>query len=149
MLVLDTNNPPLIPSTRHYGFQPKACRPYRAKTKGKVERPFRYVREDFFLGRSFRNLDDLNAQFRHWLDTVANRRRHATTGRIVLEHFAEEKAYLKTLPTMPFNVVLTLDRRVTGEGMVSTVPAAVGEGASRSLVLFVRGAVRWPPAMRR
>ena len=35
---------------RHYGFQPRACRPYRAKTKGKVERPFRYIREDFFLG---------------------------------------------------------------------------------------------------
>jgi len=61
----------------------------------------------------------LNAQFRHWLDTVANPRRHATTGRIVLEHFAEEQPYLKALPTMPFNVVLTLDRRVTREGMVS------------------------------
>ena len=87
--------------------------------KGKVERPFRYVREDFFLSRSFRNLDDLNAQFRHWLDTVANPRRHATTGRIVLEHFAEEKPYLKSLPAMPFTLVLTLDRCVTREGMVS------------------------------
>lgn len=84
-----------------------------------MERPFRYVREDFFLGRAFRNLDDLNAQLRHWLDTVANPRRHATTGRIVLEHFAEEKPYLKALPAMPFNLVLTLDRRVTREGMVS------------------------------
>src|SRR5712692_7906142 len=37
----------------------KACRPYRAKNKGKVERPYRYIREDFFLARSFRNLDDL------------------------------------------------------------------------------------------
>ena len=37
--------------------------------KGKVERPFRYIREDFFLGASFRNLDDLNAQLRGWLDT--------------------------------------------------------------------------------
>ena len=54
-------------------FLPKACPPYRAKTKGKVERPFRYVREDLFLGGSFRNLDDLNAQFQRWLDTVANR----------------------------------------------------------------------------
>ena len=44
------------------------CRPYRAKTKGKVERPFRYIREDFFLARSFRNLDDLNAQLRHWIE---------------------------------------------------------------------------------
>ena len=37
----------LIDLARHFGFQPKACRPYRAKTKGKVERPFRYIREDF------------------------------------------------------------------------------------------------------
>jgi hypothetical protein len=72
-------NRALIDFARHYGFQPKACRPYRAKTKGKVERPYRYIREDFFLARSFRNLDDLNAQLRHWLDTVANPRVHATT----------------------------------------------------------------------
>ena len=51
--------------------------------KGKVERPFRYVREDFFLARSFRSLDDLNAQFRQWLDQVANQWVHATTGRVV------------------------------------------------------------------
>ena len=43
-------NRTLLDFARHYGFLPKACRPYRAKTKGKVERPFRYVREDFFLG---------------------------------------------------------------------------------------------------
>ena len=112
-------NRKLLDLAAHYRFLPKACRPYRAKTKGKVERPFRYVREDFFLGRAFRNLDDLNGQFRHWLDTVANPRRHATTGRIVLEHFTEEKPSLKPLPAMPFNLVLTLDRRVTREGMVS------------------------------
>jgi transposase len=112
-------NRKLLDLAAHYRFLPKACAPYRAKTKGKVERPFRYVREDFFLGRSFCNLDDLNAQFRHWLDTVANPRRHATTGRIVQEHFAEEQPSLKALPAMPFTVVLTLDRRVTHEGMVS------------------------------
>lgn len=54
-------NRALLALAGHYRFQPRACRPYRAKTKGKVERPFRYIREDFFLGRSFRNLDDLNA----------------------------------------------------------------------------------------
>ena len=112
-------NRKLLDLAAHYRFLPKACRPYRAKTKGKVERPFRYVREDFFLGRSFRNLEDLNSQFRHWLDTAANPRRHATTGRIVREHFAEEKPYLKALPASPFNVVLALDRRVSHEGMVS------------------------------
>jgi len=55
-------NRALVDLARHYGFQPRACRPYRPKTKGKVERPFRYIREDFFLGGSFRNLDDLNAE---------------------------------------------------------------------------------------
>ena len=54
----------LLDLARHYGFQPRACKPYRAKTKGKVERPFRYIQEDFFLGGAFRNLDDLNAQLR-------------------------------------------------------------------------------------
>jgi transposase len=104
---------------RHYGFLPKACRPYRAKTKGKVERPFRYIREDFFLARSFRDLDDLNAQFRGWLDGVANARTHATTRRVVAEHFAEERPSLKQLPAGPFQAVLRLDRRITREGMVS------------------------------
>ena len=57
-------NRTLLEFARHYGYLPKACKPYRAKTKGKVERPYRYIREDFFLGRSFRNLDDLNQQLR-------------------------------------------------------------------------------------
>ena len=112
-------NRALIDFARHYGFQPKACRPYRAKTKGKVERPFRYIREDFFLAHSFRNLDDLNAELRHWLDTVANPRVHATTQRVVNEAFAEEKLHLKMLPLAPFRSVLKLERRVSHEGMVS------------------------------
>lgn len=77
------------------------------------------MREDFFLARTFRNLDDLNAQFTQWLDQVANVRRHATTQRVVVEHFAEEKAHLKPLPAGPFTSVLALERRVTRDGMVS------------------------------
>jgi transposase len=112
-------NPKLLDLAAHYGVLPKACRPYRAKTKGKVERPFRYVREDFFLARTFRNLDDLNAQLGQWLDQVANRRVHATTGRVVAEHFAEERPFLKPLPAGPFNAVLSLERRISREGMIS------------------------------
>jgi transposase len=112
-------NRALVDLARHYGFQPRACRPYQPKTKGKVERPFRYIREDFFLGGSFRNLDDLNAQFQHWLDTVANPRMHATTQRVVNEAFAQEKPALKPLPLAPYRTVLNLERRVSHEGMVS------------------------------
>jgi transposase len=112
-------NRALLDLARHYGFQPRACRPYRPKTKGKVERPFRYIREDFFLGASFRNLDDLNIQLRHWLDTVANPRVHATTQRVVNDTFAEEKPALRSLPPIPYRAVLKLERRVSHEGMVS------------------------------
>ena len=76
-------NGSLLTLARHYGFQPRACRPYRAKTKGKVERPFSYIRQDFFLARTFRNLEDLNAQLDDWLATVANVRMHGTTQRVV------------------------------------------------------------------
>jgi len=112
-------NRSLVDLARHYGFQPRACRPYRPQTKGKVERPFRYIREDFFQGSAFHNLDDLNAQLRHWLETVANARVHATTQRVVKEAFAEEKLTLKPLPFAPYRAVLKLERRVSHEGTVS------------------------------
>ena len=93
-------NRALLDLARHYGFQPRACRPYRAKTKGKVERPFRYVREDFFLARSFRDLEDMNAQLRHWLDTVANPRvdRLPRSGGVGSEHHAAARM---SIPSMP------------------------------------------------
>jgi transposase len=112
-------NRSLLALAQHHGFQPKACRPYRAKTKGKVERPFRYIREDFFLARSFRNLDDLNEQLRDWLDTVANVRLHGTTQRIVSEAFAAEKPELQPVPAVPFEALLKLERRVSHDGLVS------------------------------
>ena len=112
-------NPHLVDFAAHHGYQPRACRPYRAQTKGKVERPYRYIRQDFFLGRTFRNLEDLNAQFAQWLATVANPRVHATTGRAVTDAFADERPHLKTLPLAPYRTVLKLERRITRDGMVS------------------------------
>jgi hypothetical protein len=112
-------NRALLDLARHFGFQPKACRAYRPKTKGKVERPFRYIREDFFLAGSFRNVEDLNLQLRHWLDTVANPRVHATTGRVINETFAEERPALISLPLPPYRTVLRLERRISNEGMIS------------------------------
>jgi transposase len=112
-------NRSLLTLAKHYGFHPKACRPYRAKTKGKVERPFSYIRQDFFLARSFRNLDDLNAQLDEWLCTVANARVHGTTQRVVEEAFAAERSELQPLPTTPFDALLKLERRVSHDGLVS------------------------------
>jgi Mu transposase, C-terminal domain len=84
-----------------------------------VERPYRYVRQDFFLARSFRDLDDLNRQFEQWRLEIANPRVHATTGRVVDAHFAEERPTLIAHPAIPYSAVLTVERRVSHEGMVS------------------------------
>jgi transposase len=64
---------------RHYGFTPKTHRAYRPRTKGKVERMVDYVKDNFLLGRTFADVDDLNAQGRAWLDQTANVRVHGTT----------------------------------------------------------------------
>ena len=112
-------NETLLDLSRHYGFSPKACRAYRAKTKGKVERPYRYIRQDFFLGRTFRDLEDLNAQLCEWLETVANSRVHGTTNRVVSEAFSDEQPRLQPLPALAFRAILKLERRITNDGMVS------------------------------
>jgi transposase len=91
-------NVSLVALLSHYGALPRACRPYRAKTKGKVERPYRYIRQDFFLGRTFRDPEDLNEQFEAWRVEIANARVHATTRRVVEEHFREEQPSLIALP---------------------------------------------------
>ena len=114
-----TYNPSLVALLGHYGSAPKACKAYRAKTKGKVERPFRYIRQDFFLGRTFRNMDDLNAQFNAWREEIANPRVHATTNKIVNEAFAIEQPDLVALPLHPYDAVITLERRITKDGMIS------------------------------
>jgi hypothetical protein len=58
-------------------------------------------------------------QLRQWLDQVANARVHATTRRVVTEHFAEERPKVQQLPGGPFQVVLRLERLITRDGMVS------------------------------
>ena len=112
-------NRSLLALASHYRFQPRACRPYRAKTKGKVERPFSYIRQDFFLARRFRNLEDMNVQLIGWLGSVANARTHGTTQRIVAEAFAAEQSELQNLPDQPFGAVLKLERRVSHDGFVA------------------------------
>lgn len=87
----------------HWRFRVRACRPYRAKTKGKVERPIRYVRDNFFYGRHFLNDDDLDAQLERWLCNVANVRVHRTTKEKPLERFErDERAVLTPLESRPY-----------------------------------------------
>lgn len=90
----------------HWDFRIRACRPYRAKTKGKVERPIRYLREGFFYGREFANDADLNERALAWVRGVANARVHRTTGEIPAVRFArDEQPRLKVLARHPYEGV--------------------------------------------
>jgi hypothetical protein len=71
------------------------------------------------MARSFADIEDMNRQLRHWLDTVANVRLHGTTNRIVGEHFDEERPALQPLPAGRFDAVLRVQRRLSREGCVS------------------------------
>jgi transposase len=110
-------HPALLALAAHYGFTPQACRPYRAQTKGKVERPVGYIRDDFWLGRTFRDLQDLTAQWTDWLATVANVRVHGTTGARPVDRLAAEA--LRPLPPHPHDPVLAIERRLSLDGFVS------------------------------
>jgi transposase len=72
-------NEAFLDFAQHYGFTPKTHRPYRPRTKGKVERAVEYVKDSFLLGRTFADLEDINGQGRAWLEQTANVRVHATT----------------------------------------------------------------------
>lgn len=93
----------------HWGFRPRACRPYRAKTKGKVERPIRYVRENFVYGREFLDDAHLDAERERWL-AKANQRIHATTKERPVERFAHERTLLRALAAQPYRSLIVFAR---------------------------------------
>ncbi len=86
------------------GTRQRACRPYRAKTKGKVERVIREVKEDFlaWLGGQVLperpTLADYDAAGRRWAIEVVAKRRHRTTERIIGEAWADEGPFLVPVP---------------------------------------------------
>ena len=96
-------NPEFLRFAAHWGFRIRACRPYRVQTKGKVERPIRYVRQSFLYGRAFAGDADLNAQALQWLATVANVRDHGTTHTQPVVRFErDEHAALQPLAARPY-----------------------------------------------
>jgi len=83
-------NPRYLDLAHCYGFSPRACQPYRAQTKGKVESGIKYVRGNFWVGLTYKDLADLNYQALAWLNTVANVRVHGTTHEIPFARLALE-----------------------------------------------------------
>jgi transposase len=120
----------------HWNFTPRACRPYRARTKGKVERPIRYVRENFVYGRTFLNDADLDAQRERWVEK-ANRRIHGTTREVPLERFEGERPVLRPLATSAYLSVLLAPEPV--QRPTSTVPIVPVEKRSLAVYAAIAG----------
>lgn len=100
-------NSQLLQMARDYGFVPKACRPYRARTKGKVERFNGYLKRSFIvpLAATLKqaglelDVDTANARIGAWLHDVAHQRIHGTTGEQPQVRLSKERWCLQPLPS--------------------------------------------------
>jgi len=97
-------NPAFIVFITHYSCRPIACKPGRAKTKGKVEQPFKYVEGNLLNGRDFLDFDDLKGKGRWWLRNKSDLHIHDTTRAPPIELFmTEEQNALTPLPLHPYD----------------------------------------------
>jgi transposase len=97
-------HPTLLALSSHYHFEPRAAAPARGNEKGRVERAIRYIRDNFFAGRHYASLEDLNAQANQWCQgTSADRRCPEDPQLSVREAFLQEKPSLLALPDTPFD----------------------------------------------
>lgn len=99
------------------GLTPKLCRVRRPETKGKVERGVGFVKDNFWPGRSYTDINDINRQALAWCAQV-DQRIHGTTGERPYDRMKDEQ--LLALPSpdrlMKF---LRVERKVSADGFVS------------------------------
>lgn len=123
----------------HWGFRPRACRPYRAQTKGKVERPIRYLRENFLYGRDFAGDAHLDEERRRWLER-ANGRLHATLREAPRLRFErDERALLRPLAERPYRSLLQVPQTTAPAPRRLAVPRIEVEKRSLSVYAAVAG----------
>ena len=134
----------------HYGFAPRVAPAYAAWVKGKVERPFDYVRESWWRGYEFRDLGSANADLGSWL-ALKEARVHGTTHERVDVRFDRERPRLRALPPSRCDISERLTRLVHKDCTISVeanwylVPhTLVGEKvtvrvAGRALRVFADG----------
>lgn len=102
-----------------WGVAPRACRPYRARTKGKTESGVGYVKRNAIAGRSFDSFAALEAHLTAWM-TAADARIHGTTHERPMDRFEREEQHaLRPLPARPLPVrQQRLSRRVSTDSLV-------------------------------
>jgi transposase len=106
--------------SRYWGFRPRACAPYRARTKGKDERGVGYVKHNALAGHSFASWEALEQHIAWWMREVADLRCHGSTGEPPLQRFVRDEASkLKPLNGRPpFRQIRELVRKVHSDCVV-------------------------------
>jgi transposase len=111
--------PEMAAFARTLGFRFRAHRVGNPDRKGRIERPFAYVETNFLVGRSFADLDDLNAQALAWCRDIANRKPKQALGMSPDAAYVIEQPHLVPLPDVLPPVYQLLERIVDLHGYVS------------------------------
>lgn len=127
-LVLDNNpqnedeiryNPEALLLAKHLGTELNACPCYWPRKKGKVERPFQYIEEQFIKGSVFNSMEDLNRKGKLFIEEW-NNKKHTTTQRVPNEFYElEEKKALLPVPAKRYNLSPPEDRIVSNDCVIS------------------------------
>jgi transposase len=113
-------HPVFLDFAKYWGFTPRACRPHRPQTKGKIEAGIRYLRTSFLCGCTSDSLEALHRDLSQWVWGIANRRVHGTTHQIVFEAWEAEKPHLSSLSgRLPYPYTPKVVRRVSRDAFVS------------------------------
>jgi len=103
---------------RRFGFKFIAHEVGDANRSGRVERPFHYIENNFYVGRRFADLPDLNEQLVQWCHTVNHKtKRHLHASPVEL--FVADKSALRPLPLYIPPIYDLHHRRVTSDGYIS------------------------------
>ena len=132
----------------HYGLTPRACRPYRARTKGKDERMVGYIKQNFFVRyRAFESWAHLNQLAEQWLAEEADKRVHGTVKEVVIERFAREQPVLSPLPQKRYDTSYREFRQVAWDSYIDvggnrySVPGALA-GQAVEVYIGLDGSLR-------
>jgi transposase len=105
--------------SRFYGFEFKAHAVNHPDRKGRIERPFAYVENNFLAGRQFSDWEDLNRQARAWCETVANQKPKRCLGMSPQTAYIQEKPFLLPLPDVALPIYQHNQRTVDTQGYIN------------------------------
>lgn len=111
-----TFHPILLAFCKHWGIEPKACAPYRPRTKGKTERSVGYIKANAIAGYEFESWEAMEVHLVWWMREVADVRVHGTTRDRPIDRFEAEATALQPLASRPcFQPRRSLQRRVQSD----------------------------------